>query len=619
MEIDSSAEAVARQASALADACARRRAGRETPQDGEILQHYLENGPCAEMLPYYEALWASLAADPDAVDAMRAYGWARQWPPSRREVVDTYLDLIGLSSGRLHYRHGDRYYEALDRARDAPAEALVALLGAAARERTTARSVSRAALGARARGAAHGGWSSFGGCASSKQVYLATVLPVGGDTVVASLIALPIEAGSGDRPAVLGRIWNPHSAAERLMLPGDLPAPPASALSPALQPFASIIPVLLAQAADTLHFARQRRGDPAARRTAEARVAERQRRRTVVQRALDPLLDRLAGIEALSALPPEVTSYLPVRPTTYGMYAWFDECQLAEGLAVALGRHAAAAAGPYAATVRAGSVPAERDIDDDDLLSAVRGPDGRRQAAAALLGRTPNRLETLVRRTLARAPEAFAVDAIPWMMQDDIGFDVWQGVCGAPSARRAPSTERFAPLVATARGWGIEPDEAELRRPELLCGRLAHTAITRGVRQGERLAPDASARTGRPMTASPEGAAIEAVCYDDRPDRPFERADGPAVAAAVAKAFGVAYRRPPRQDDATLVDAVTTLVTEANRLYGVPAGEERLHTVGTQAALAVLALRSGVRLEPADLSDAGRACAALTPTFALAP
>ncbi|AVK76641.1 hypothetical protein pneo_cds_1034 [Pandoravirus neocaledonia] len=302
------------------------------------------------------------------------------------------------------------------------------------------------------------------------------------------------------------------------------------------------------------------------------------------------------------------------------MYAWFDECQLAEGLAVALGRHAAAAAGPYAKRVRAASAPAERDLDDNDLLLHTRGPHARRRRDDAVMGRTPNRLDALVRRTLARSPAAIAIDTIPWTMQGDVGFDVWQGVCGAPAARRNPTVERFAPLVAVAREWGIEADEAEWMRPELLCGRLAHDAIRHGIRHGARLAPDASARSGRPTTASAEGTAIEAVCYDDRPDRPFERADASAVDAAIAKAFQVAHRRPPRPEDAGLIDAVTDLVTEANRIYGVPsASGTRLHTVDTQATLAMLALRSGARLEPADLSDAGRACAALTPTYALAP
>ncbi|AVK76360.1 hypothetical protein pneo_cds_753 [Pandoravirus neocaledonia] len=617
MEIDSPTEAAPTQMSILADACVRRLAGRETPQDSEILQHYLENQPCTEMLPYYEALWASLEADPDAANAVRVYGWVKQWPPSRREVIDTYLDLIRLpNTERTRYRHRGRYSEALNEARDAPPEALVALLGAAERKRAAGYHQSRMAFAVHMANAARRGWSGFGGCASSKRMYLMTVLPVDLHTAVASLIAVPTETGSGDRPAVLGRIWNPRSAADRLMVPGDLPAPPVSALAPALQPFASVIPALLTQAAERPHR-------PAAKRAAEAE-ATRRYGKPLASRAPDVLLDRLAEIEALSVLPPEVTPYLPVIPSTYGTYAWFGECKLAAGLAMMFGRHAAAAAGPYAATVRAASVPAERDTDDDgDLLSGLRGPDRRRRAAVAPVGRTPNRLETLVRRTLARAPAASVVDAIPPMMQDDIGFDVWQGACSTPWANYIYSdpwsADRFGPLVAVARGWGVEPDGAELRRPELLCGRLARDAIMRGVRQGTRLMPDAPARTGLPTVGPWEATAIEAVCYDDRPNRPFERVDDPAIAVAVTKAFDFAYGRHPGQDDAALVDAATNLVTEANRLYGVPTGGERLHTVGAQAALAVLALRSGVRLEPADLSNAGRACAALTPTFALAP
>nr|UMO78387.1 hypothetical protein [Pandoravirus belohorizontensis] len=604
MQVDALPESVARHMLALADVCARWRAGDETPENATTFQRYMQQCSCDEMLPYYERLWTGLLADSDATNALHAYGWIKQWPPARTEVIDTYLDLIRLPGDRPHGMHADRYYEALDRARGASPEGLVALLADAARSRETRSGVDT-------QGTPRDDWSDVGACAPAGCRYLMAVLSVA-DTNSASLIAVPIQPTGQDPPIVLGRMWDRHYIADGLRLHGDLSAPAVSALAPALRPFASLVPALLAQAA--VDHGSGRGGVLMSQKERQAEVARRQRGKTVLQRALDPLLARLAPIEALSVLPPEVTPCLLTRPTAAAdTYAWFSECQLAEGLAVALGQHAAAAIGPYAARIRATSIPAERNLDDDGL-GPVQETDRRRRIDSAAKGRTPNRLETLARCALMRMAEAFDMDAVPCTIKDDVGFDVWQGACASPTV------ERLAMLLAVARGWGVDPSEPESRRPELLCGRLARDAIVRGVREGARLVPDATARTGRPMMVPAEGKAVDAVCHDDQPDRPFERADDRAIATAMGKAFSAAYKRHPSDADATLLNAAVGLVLKANRLYAVAStGEGRLHTVHTQATLAVLALRSGVRLKPADLSNAGRACAALTPTLALAP
>ncbi|AGO85297.1 hypothetical protein psal_cds_1081 [Pandoravirus salinus] len=609
------ATAIAQALSALAEACARRRAGQAIRGDESAIRHYMENESCEKMLPYYERLWMSLAEDSDAADAVKAYGWPKQWPPARREVIDTYLDLTGFPRGRRRTQTQDRYYKVLDQAIDVPPEVLVAALGAAERQRAATHDLSRATFAADAARSLVGG-IGFGGCALSGYRYLVVASPLAA-TTVALLIAVPYGGADRGEPVVLGRMVDRYWGRDEG--PGDLPAPLPSVLPSALRPFAAIIPVLLAQAAIVRGLAEWRSEIEAHKfgKAERAHVAEQQQKRTIVERALDPLLSRLAWIEALSVLPPEVTPHLVTRPSPYTMYAWFGECQLAEGLAVALGQHAAAAAGPYAAAIRAESVVFDNDSANGNSLGAS---DKRRRAAAAgSTGRTPNRLEALVRRALARTPAAFAVDALPCTLWDDVGFDVWQATCDSTTLDRHPADRRYAPLAAVARAWGTEPDEGELERPQLLCGRLAHAAITRGVRQGERLAPDVSARTGRPTTLPGEREAIEAVCGDDQPTRPFERVDRASVDAAVGAAFRAAYRRSPDAGDAPLVAAVMGLVADANSPYGAQSYGRQLHTVDTQSALALLALRSGADLVAADLANAGSACAAITPTFALAP
>ncbi|AVK76684.1 hypothetical protein pneo_cds_1077 [Pandoravirus neocaledonia] len=601
---------------ALAEACARRQTGQANRDDERVIDHYMERKPCEKMLPYYERLWTSLADDPDATDAVIDYGWPDRWPPTQWEVVNAYLDLVGLPRARRRHQNEGRYYEVLNQALDAPPEVLVAALGAAERQRAATYDLSRAAFAANATKVLAKN-ADFGWCALSDRRYLVVVLPAGNSTV-ALLIAVPYGNTNQDEPTVLGRMWEHHYSFDKpLDLPGDLPAPPPTALPLALRPFASVIPVLLSQAINTQTFAEWRGDDDRdLDEDEEAYVAKEQQKRTIVERALDPLLSKLRWIEALSVLPPEVTPYLDRRPTPYAMYAWFDECQLAEGLAVALGQHAAAAAAPYAAAVRAGSVASERDLTGNFFVA----PDKRRRAETTPPTRqTPNRLEALVRRAIARTPAAFAVNTLPWTLRDDVGFDVWQATCNTTAEERDLDPEHFTPLVAVARGWSTEPDEGELKRPRLLCGRLAHTAITRGVRQGERLAPDVSARTGQPTISPGEREAIEAVCRDDQPNRPFERVDRATVDAAVVAAFRDVNDRSPDSDDAPLVATVARLVADANELYGAQPDGRRLHTVHMQSVLALLALRSGANLVAGDLANAGSACAAITPTFALAP
>lgn len=456
------------------------------------------------------------------------------------------------------------------------------------------------------------------------RILLAT-LSMGNDSV-AILTAVPWQESEGDLgPIVLGRVWDTHDTQEALGLPGDLPAPPPMLLQPALRPYAAVVPLFLRAAVGAHSFALRDHLDGLSDSEKESRMRQRQQSATAIERALAPLLARLRWLDNRSDLPPNVLPDFIAKMSPHGQYAWFNECQLAVGLSAALGRSAAVEVAPYMGLLRRGHLgrmdfaPAQ---DDQACADAKR----RRSSTTEVRVHTLTSLETIVRGALARSRSRVPIEAFPPALQDPIGFDIWQQTCAARVPRRPGPVDqdRFAPLVNVARAWDIEPTDAQVQTPQLLCGGLAREAIGRGMQRGIALSPSGE-RLGVPFVAPEERRAAETVCYDSDPSRPFERAGKTSTLIALSDAFdnAVGSERFNASEPAVkdFKSALVNVMGQANATYGVRRGSSAREPrdVGTRASLAALALRSGVALEPHDLSDAAHACAAVMPTLALAP
>lgn len=398
-------------------------------------------------------------------------------------------------------------------------------------------------------------------------------------------------------------------------LPGDLPAPAPNLLRPVLRPYAAAVPALLEAAADAQSFDQWGGGPYMDDEEIAAQARKRQAGKSVITRAFDPVTARLQWLDSRSQLPPEVMPLLVTKPSAYAQYVWLNECRLAVALSAAMGRHAAVAVAPYIGLLQEGYLE-QRQAPD------VAADRAKRQRTGARM-RMPATLEAITRGALARSRARPPIEMLPSPLQDTVGFDIWQRTCAARAPRSGDSASeqgRFAPLVDVARAWGMEPTRSQLEKPQLLCGDLAHEAVRRGMERSAVLTPRGT-RLGAPFVTLAERNAAETVCYDTDPTRPFERADAATIETEARDALRNVLGYKPKGAYGDILDAVVRLVSEANSLYGVSGDldDEEPRDVATQVVLALLALRSGVVLEPHDLSDAAHTCAAVMPTLALAP
>ncbi|AGO83661.2 hypothetical protein psal_cds_172 [Pandoravirus salinus] len=114
-------------------------------------------------------------------------------------------------------------------------------------------------------------------------------------------------------------------------------------------------------------------------------------------------------------------------------------------------------------------------IDECRLVLALRLFEGQVAARRAALGYVSPSLTNLAARAYAGPLRA---GVAPDEMLDRAAAYAWQGVCAAPAltSGRLASADRLSDV---ALWWGIEPNDAETLRPELLCGRLAGIAAER--------------------------------------------------------------------------------------------------------------------------------------------
>ncbi|QBZ80762.1 hypothetical protein pclt_cds_164 [Pandoravirus celtis] len=114
-------------------------------------------------------------------------------------------------------------------------------------------------------------------------------------------------------------------------------------------------------------------------------------------------------------------------------------------------------------------------IDECRLVLALRLFEGQVAARRAALGYASPSLTNLAARAYTGPLRA---GVAPNEMLDRAAAYAWQGVCAAPAlpSGRLPGADR---LLDVALWWGVEPDDAETLRPELLCGRLAEIAAER--------------------------------------------------------------------------------------------------------------------------------------------
>lgn len=307
-------------------------------------------------------------------------------------------------------------------------------------------------------------------------------------------------------------------------------------------------------------------------------------------------------------LPPELRLLMSYHGNKF---VWLTECQLVAVLSVMMGRREALATEAYAlgrnpTMVTVGGRPS--------VTGFARSVKRSRAEAAPVAAFQPNRLDVLARRALLDSEAPIDWDSLLFGMTDPIVFGVWQRAC-AEGLSTPLGTARLADLPGAARAWGIEPTPMQDSNPALLCDAMAREVMMREF--GERLLPSGK-RIGMPALSDAERDATHRVCSSDS-HRPFARFGG-NLAGWTHEAFRIVRGGGVTDAESRAVlDPAFDVVSAANAAYGVAPFTLRALNIQTQVTLAVAAIRSGVRLEPHDLADAGSACAAVTPLCALLP
>lgn len=560
------------------------------------------------------AVWQALQADPDAMEAARAY--VNTWPPSRSALA-SLADDMALSYAALALFRCD--WIVASRA-SSPPTVLVALLGDAARTAAHERATAEK-------------WRFQGptaSCAGADDQYL--LLHRGHDNYYERAVLVRIARGdtANGVGTLVGRVYRepaPESAFALRLLP---PLTSAS-LPPPLRPYFGFVPVLLAAVLDA-HDAHEGEFFPRCphlwRRTPCTAV------RSLMRVVASP-----------AAIPPAVVrTHMDTAGALFGTrYAWLGAHELQGLLAAAAGSHAASLA--RLAPAHADPPPTTTAVDghdDDDATMADEAVQGRNHAPNRT---TPHDGVTTTRRptcppTLAAQSRAAIVRSgarvplaiLPTEIADPLAFDIWLAECAAADAAwNGSSDDREASdptqgadrLLDVASHWGVQPTTAQEREPHSLCGALAHVAVARGMRGGARFVPESVARVGPLLLTNDEHAAIAAACAAPKPTRFLWTADPAGLVGRVindhewlGEIGGVSFVHD-------VVDRARALIVEANDTHNVRPDHPSAATAiepRFQILIAIAALRSGLTdLRVDDLADAGAASARLGPLAALFP
>lgn len=559
------------------------------------------------------AVWQALQADPDAMEAARAY--VDTWPPSRSELASLVDDMalcyaaLSLFPRNLVVAHHV----------SSPPAVLIASLGdaarTAARERATAEK-----------------WRFQGptaSCTGADDQFL--LLHRGHDNYYEKAVLVRVARGDAANGVgtLVGRMYR-EAPSDSVSALGLLPAPTGASLPPPLRPYIGFVPVLLAAVLDA-HDAHE--GD------LFPRCPDLWRRTSCT--AVRSLMRVVASP---AAIPPAVVrTHLDTAGALFGTYyAWLGAHELQALLAAAAGSHAASLARLAPAHT---DPPMTTAVDGhDDGAMADESDQGRNHAANRTTRydvATTARCDTTCPATLAAQSRAAIVRSgarvplalLPTEVADPLAFDIWLAECAAADAvwnassddahEAADSTQGADRLLDVATHWGVQPTTAQEREPYLLCGALAHVAVARGMRGGARFVPESVARVGLPLLTDDEHAAIATACAAPTLRRFLWTPDPAGLVDRVrdghewlSEIGGVSFVHD-------VVDRARALVVAANDTHNVrpdhPSAADAIEP-RVQILIAIAALRSGLTdLQVDDLADAGAASTRLGPLAALFP
>lgn len=550
------------------------------------------------------AVWRALEADPDALEAARAY--VKVWPPSRPALASLAIDIafpyIPLELG---------YSEIVARDASRPPAALVAFLGDTAR--TAAREHATAER-----------WRFQGPTASCADDTGGQFLLVHFDRGPRNEGAILVHVARGDTVSgagtLVGRMCRQYPS-ETAFAFNRLGVPTGAPLPPPVRPYAGFVPVLLAAVLDahdedeTDYFSQS---PDIWRRT--PCIAVRSLMRVAVSPAAIPPAIMRAHVGTLGFLPGT-------------RYAWLGGHELIRLLAAAAGSHVASLARLVPAHADMVTAAPDERHDDDTRVDHGLGRRLRYDGVTTTRHSTcPPTLAAQSRAAIVRSGARVPLALLPTEIADPLAFDIWLAECAVADAawngssddrEASDSTQGADRLLDVATHWGVQPTAAQERKPHSLCGALAHVAVARGMRGGAQFVPDSVARVGLPLLTDDEHAAIATACSAPKLRRFLWTPDPAGLVDRVfdghewlSEIGGVSFVHD-------VVDRARALVVAANDTHNVrpdhPSAADAIEP-RVQILIAIAALRSGLAdLQVDDLADAGAASTRLGPLAALFP
>ncbi|AGO85871.1 hypothetical protein psal_cds_1426 [Pandoravirus salinus] len=557
------------------------------------------------------AVWQTLQADPDAMEAARAY--VNTWPPSRSALA-SLVDDMALSYAALSLF--PRHLIVSHRVSSPPA-VLVASLGDAARTAAHERATAEK-------------WRFQGptaSCAGADDQFL--LLHRGHDNYYERAVLVRIARGDAANGVgiLVGRMYR-EPAPESAFALRLLPPPTGASLPLPLRPYIGFVPVLLAavlDAHDTYEGEFFPRCPHLWRRTPCTAV------RSLMRVVASP-----------AAIPPAVVrTHMDTAGALFGTrYAWLGAHELQGLLAAAAGSHAASLARLAPAHADPPSMTTAVDHDDDAMADeADRGrkhaPNRTTPYDGVTTTRRPTCPPTLAARSRAaivRSGARVPLAILPTEVADPLAFDIWLAECAAADAawngssddhEASDSTQAANRLLDVASHWGVQPTTAQEREPHSLCGALAHVAVARGMRGGARFVPESVARVGPLLLTDDEHAAIAAACAAPKITRFLWTPDPAGLVDRVLDGHEWLSEIGTISFVHDVVDRARALIVEANDAHNVRPDHPSAATAiepRVQILMAIAALRSGLTdLQVDDLADAGAASNRLGPLAALFP
>lgn len=187
-----------------------------------------------------------------------------------------------------------------------------------------------------------------------------------------------------------------------------------------------------------------------------------------------------------------------------------------------------------------------------------------------------------------------------------LALAIWQRVCTSQRAKDG-TVDDAARLLDVARYWGVQPTEAQERRPEWLCQDLTPTALARSASMGAgRAVPVAWEATDSPPFPSGKEKGqwfhiSAAGAHDQRLQ--FARAAPIEMRAHMESAFALIYGRPPGPGDGPLVEKASNLAMRANAIGVLFEGDVGNVCASHQAIIALGVVRGGLDVGAHVLSD----------------